>query len=288
MINERSVGASAVGYIGLGAAALSLSADHDDGRSIEVIHAALDAGVRLIDTAYAYTTLDGLNHNESLIAQALQSHPSGASAFVVSKGGHWRTAENFPIDGRPEVLRSHVDLSLKALGQEAIDLYFLHWPDPQVPIEESAGALEELRSLGKIRAVGLSNVSQAQLEQAGRSARIDAVQNHLSIFDRDDAPLARWAHERGIAYLAYSPLSGSGRSGTGRLEVLREFGEARGASPQQVALAWLLQSSPALPLVGASRPASIRDSAQAATVSLTAAELLEITELVDKADAVKG
>ena len=243
--------------IGLGTAQFAFrNGTADD--ALATVHAALDAGVRLIDTALAYTRVGVESYAEQVVARALRSM-STDRPLVATKGGHWRDDGAFPVDGRPETLRAHCEISLRTLGVDRIDLYYLHHVDPAVPLPESVGALEQLRGEGKIAAIGLSNVSIAQLDAALTVAPITAVQNKLSYAEPGDLPTALGCAQRQVAYLAYSPLGGS--AGTPPRAAL-EVAERRGVSVHRVLLAWLRdQSADILPLVGASRPASIRDSA---------------------------
>jgi len=275
----RAIGSRAVWPVGLGGAQWTFSGQSERD-STAVIHAALDAGVTLIDTARAYTTTAHPSSNEALLAGALAGHSLGGTVLVATKGGHFRAGEQeFPIDGRPSVLRSHVEGSLRHLRRNTLSLYFLHWPDPAVPLEESVGALSDLRAEGKIEMLGLSNVSLDQVRLAQTVTPIQAVQNRLSLLDPSDADLARTLSAEGIAYLAYSPLGGPGagpglaESAPGAVAVAERYG----VSVQQIALAWLLHVAPSvIPVVGATRPATIVASAAAATLALSAADTSDI------------
>jgi aryl-alcohol dehydrogenase-like predicted oxidoreductase len=239
--------------------------------SVATVRAALDAGVQLIDTALAYTRPGVESYAEQVVASALRDR-NGDRPMVVTKGGHWRAGDQFRVDGRPETLRAHCEISLRTLGVERIDLYFLHHVDSAVALAESVDALEQLRREGKIAAIGLSNVTIAQLDAALATAPIAAVQNRLSLGERADLPMARACAQRGSAYLAYSPFGGpSGTLPAAAHAVARRHG----VSVQRVALAWLRgQSRNILPLVGASRPSSILDSV--APLDLAEQDLLNI------------
>ena len=243
--------------IGLGAAQFAFKQGTAED-SIATVHAALDAGVRLIDTALAYTRAGFESYAEEVVARALRS-VTGDRPLVATKGGHWREGRTFPVDGRPATIRAHCEISLRTLGVDRIDLYQLHRVDPAVPLVETVGAMEQLRGEGKIAAIGLSNVSLAQLDAALTVAPVATVQNKLSYADPGDLPTALACARRQVAYLAYSPFDGpSGRPHRAAAAVA----ERRGVSAQRVLLAWLREQSPdILPLVGATRPASIRDSA---------------------------
>ena len=284
---QRAIGSRAVWPIGLGGAQWTFSGQPERA-STAVIHAALDAGVTLVDTARAYTTTDHPSSNEALLARALADHPRGDVVLVATKGGHFRAGEHdFPIDGRPSVLRSHVEGSLRHLRRNTLSLYLLHWPDPNVPLEESVGALSDLRDEGKIEMLGLSNVSLDQVRLAQTVTTIQAVQNRLSLLDPTDADLARTLSAEGIAFLAHSPLGGPGcRPGLAEgVPGAATVAERHGVSVQQVALAWLLRVAPnVIPIVGATRPVTIADSAAAATLALTADDARDLDHARDLDD----
>src|SRR5215210_6493793 len=278
----RRLGDAEVFPIGLGGMPLSLDGRPDEDRAIRTIHAALDAGVNLIDTAdaYAYDERD-VGHNERLIAKALRGRRDGV--LVATKGGHTRRGQDWEVDGRPEHIRAACEASLAALETDVIDLYQFHRPDPSVPYAESVGAFKELQDEGKVRWVGLSNCTVEQLEEALGLAEIVAVQNQLSL--GYTSPLAKGevdaCTERGIAFLPWSPLGGIGKAdSTERVDAVREAAAAHGVSPQQVALAWLLAQGPTvIPIPGASRPESITDSARAAELELAPEELDAISQV---------
>ena len=280
MAPRRALGDEQVFPIGLGCMPMSLAGRPPEERSLRTIHAALEAGVNLLDTADAYAR-DGteIGHNERLIAKALRGRRDGV--LVATKGGHLREGESWTLDGRPEHLRCACEASLRALETDRIDLYQYHRPDPDVPFAESVGALKELRDEGKVRYVGLSNVTVAQLEEAERIVEIASVQNQLSLGYRGPLEKGEVAacDERGIAFLPWSPLGGiaSAREAPGRVAAVREIAESHGVSAQQVALAWLLSlSERVIPIPGASRPETIQDSVQAAELRLAAGELERI------------
>ena len=191
---------------------LSISGRPDDATGIAVIRAALEHGVTLIDTADVYCLDDGeLGHNERLIATALRTWAGPREHVIVAtKGGMTRPAGRWGRNGRPEHLRRACDRSLKALGVDRIDLYQLHTPDPEVPFAESIGALAELQRAGKIRWVGLSNVSVADIEEASRLVTVVTVQNRLNPFFREavESGVVAFCERRGIGFLAYSPVGG--------------------------------------------------------------------------------
>ena len=288
MSDLRLVGDRPVFPIGLGGASWSFS-DHplfgdgsppDDDLAVRTIHAALDAGVTLIDTARAYTTADHPGHSEAIIARALAEHPAGANVLVATKGGHYRRGNAGPIDNSPETIRRHCETSRELLGVDTIELYQVHHPDPQLSITETMTTFAELRDEGLIRQVGVSNFSLEQLEEAMGVVPIASVQNRFSPFYQDDRAILDYCAAHSVAYLAYSPLSGGVGAIGGAARLAEAFPKAaaaaqrRNVSIQQLALAWLLTLSPTvIPISGAGRPETIRDSASAATIVLTAGDL---------------
>ena len=277
----RRLGGLQVGAIGLGEMPMSLAGRPDEAQSIRTIHAALDGGVTLIDTADAYCR-DGseMGHGERLVAKALAAWPGDRDrVLVATKGGHTRPGREWGLDGRPEYLRQACEASLRALGVEAIGLYQLHRPDPKVPFAESVGALAELKAAGKVRLVGLSNVSVDQINQARQLVEVASVQNEFSPrFRRSEGELVFCAAQR-IAFLPWSPLGGSHQSRDlgGRHRAFAEVADAHGVSPQQVALAWELAKAPVvIPIPGASRPETITDSLAAAGLRLSDDELARL------------
>jgi aryl-alcohol dehydrogenase-like predicted oxidoreductase len=282
----RDLGGLRVGAIGLGAMPLSIEGRPDEARALATVHAALDAGVTLLDTADSYH-LPGAEpgHNELLVARALASYGGDTSGVLVAtKGGRGRPAHgDWTVNGGPRHLKAAAEASLKRLGVEAIGLYQLHKPDPRVPFEESVGALRELLDEGTIRLAGISNASVAQIRAARGilGDRLVSVQNRYSPAVRDSEPELRLCAELGLAFLPWSPLGGISRSSldgpsgyAGPRGPFHEVAEERGVSAQQVCLAWLLAKSPTgIPIPGATRPATIRDSAGAADLALDAAGL---------------
>ena len=277
----RRLGGLQVSAIGLGEMPMSRAGRPDEAQSVRTIHAALDAGVTLIDTADAYCIDESeVGHGERLVARALTAWPGDRDrVLVATKGGHTREGGEWYLDGRPEHLRQACEASLRALGVEAIGLYQFHRPDPKVPFAESVGAMAELKAAGKVRLVGLSNVSVDQIKQARQLVQVASVQNEFSPrFRRSEGELAFCAAE-GIAFLPWSPLGGIGRGRDlgGRHRVFGEVAEAHGVSAQQVALAWQLAKAPAvIPIPGSSRPETITDSAAAASLRLSDDELARL------------
>jgi aryl-alcohol dehydrogenase-like predicted oxidoreductase len=262
-----------VGGIGLGTAQFAFR-ERSRAESIATVHAALDAGVRLIDTALAYTRGDAESYAEEVVAAALRSW-THESPVVATKGGHFRRGDAFPVDGSPAALRAHCEISLRTLGVDRIDLYQLHHVDPTVPLADSVGALLELREEGKVAEIGLSNVDVGQLDLARGIGPIASVQNRLSLTQASDLPMVHACAERGVAYLAYMPFGGPGGP---IAPAAQRIALARAVSPQQVMLGWLrTQSAVVLPLVGASRAETIVDSAR--LVDLDPGELAALSAL---------
>jgi aryl-alcohol dehydrogenase-like predicted oxidoreductase len=244
------------------------------------IHAALDAGVTLIDTADAYARDESeMGHNEELIARALKSYAGDAdSVLVATKGGHTRSGTDWELDGSPAYLRRACTESLQRLGVDAIGLYQFHRPDPATPWEESMGGLKALHDDGLVRMVGISNADIAQIEQA-REILGDAlvsVQNQFSPGWHSSWDELRHCASVGLAWLPWSPFGGV--SSAGSLDAAApEFtavASELGVSVYQVTLAWhLAQADVVIPIPGASRPESILDSAAATSVQLSPDQL---------------
>jgi aryl-alcohol dehydrogenase-like predicted oxidoreductase len=285
MIPRRSLGLDAppVSAVGYGGMHLSIQDRPTEAQSIRVIHAALDAGVTLIDTADVYCLDDkDIGHNERLVARALKSwQGDGDQVTVATKGGVTRPAGRWETDGRPQHLRAACERSLEALGVERIGLYQLHAPDPKVPLTESVGALAELQQEGKIRWVGLSNVSVPQIREAESVAPVSSVQNRLNPFFREALAegVVAYCAERGIGFLAYSPTGG------GRLNrklpahpVLQPMAARLGVTPHALVLAWVLARSPAVIVIPSARTVEhAQDSTGAAELALSEADLSAIT-----------
>ncbi|MFE2586735.1 aldo/keto reductase [Streptomyces sp. NPDC059378] len=298
---RRRLGGLPVSAIGLGAMPLSIEGRPDERRALATVHAALDAGVTLLDTADSYTLPDAEpGHNELLVARALAAYGGDtAGVLVATKGGRGRTSDgDWTVNGAPRRLKAAAEASLKRLGVDAIGLYQLHKPDPAVPFEESVGALRDLLDEGKIRLAGISNTDADQIRRARGilGDRLVSVQNRYSPAVRDSEPELRLCAELGLAFLPWSPLGGISRSsldgpapregadpgaGRDRFAAFRTVAAERGVTPQQVCLAWLLTRSPTvLPIPGASRPETIRASAAAADLTLTAEETARLDTAV--------
>ena len=283
-IGNDTVGRIEVGAVGLGAMPLSSKEDRPFPADAEaVVHAALDAGVTLIDTADAYAHSEAeFGHNESLVARALASYGGDTSAVLVAtKGGHTRRGAEWELDGTPGYLRRACEASLRRLGVDAIGLYQFHRPDPKVPWAESVGALEELRQEGKVQLVGVSNADPAQIREAAATTSLAAVQNELSPRFRSSEPEVDLCAAEGIAFLPWSPLGGIAQAGAlgSAHGAFAEVAAERGVSPQQVCLAWLLAKSPVvIPIPGARRVESILDSVAAAELVLSDDELARLDQ----------
>jgi len=238
--------------------------DHD--QAIAVLRRAVELGINLIDTANSY----GPEVSENLIAEALYPYP--ADLVIATKGGLVRPGPNvWNPDGRPEHLRQECEGSLRRLKLERIDLYQFHRPDPAVPIEESVGAIAELRAEGKVANVGVSNVTVAELRRAQAVVPIVSVQNRYNIVERNDEDVLDACAADGLAFIPWFPLK------TGELAkaggVVAEVAQAHDVTPSQVALAWLLRHSPVmLPIPGTSSVAHLTENVAAAEVQLSDGE----------------
>ena len=284
-MQQRRLGDVFVGAVGLGEMPMSIEGrPQDRSRAVATVHAALDAGVTLIDTADAYHIgPDEVGHGEVLVAEALASYGGDTSEVVVAtKGGHLRPGDgSWTVNGSPEYLRTACEASLKRLGVEAIGLYQHHRPDPRVPYEDSIGALRDLLDAGKIRMAGISNATVAKIDIARQilGGRLVSVQNQFSPSFRSSEGELRHCAELGIAFLPWSPLGGIGGAAQlgSRFAAFAEVADRHGVSPQRVCLAWLLAKAPVvIPIPGASRPETIRDSAQAADLQLDPAEVARL------------
>lgn len=276
-------GSSEVSVVGLGGMHLSIAGRPDDeATALPVIHAALDAGATILDTADVYCLDDtDIGHNERLMAKALRTWGGRRDQVVIAtKGGMIRPGGRWERNGRPEHLRRACDRSLKTLGTERIDLYQLHAPDPEVPFAESVGALAELQRAGKIRWIGVSNVTPEDIDTAAHHAAVVAVQNRLNPFFREalSSGVVAECTRRGLGFLAYSPVGG------GRLNrklpehpVLQPIARRHGVSPHAVVLAWVLaQGGTVIAIPSARTAAHAADSLTAADVQLSAADLAAI------------
>jgi len=270
-VHLRRLGDVEVGAVGLGAMPLSHRGRPDEADAIGVIHAALDAGVTLIDTADAYATGHAdVGRGGELIAKALRGRSE--DVLVATKGGHTRPPDDsWDLDGRPEHLIAAAEASARRLGVEAIGLWQFHRPDPKVPYAESLGALRTLLDAGTIRSAGISNADPEQIRLAVEIVGdgLVAVQNELSPAFRSSLPEVRLCEELGLAFLPWTPFGGLADH-----PAFAEIAEERGVSAHQVCLAWHLSlGERVIPIPGSSRTATIEDSAAAAELTLTPDEL---------------
>jgi len=223
-----------VSAIGLGAMPLSLAGRPDEATAIKVIHAALDAGMTLIDTADVYCLDDGdLGHNERLIARALRDWPRRAEVLVATKGGMERPDGTWTVNAQPEHLRAACERSLRALGVEAIGLYQLHAPDPTVPFEESVGALAELQRQGKVLHVGLSNVAVPAIDLARTVVQVASVQNRCTRSSAAPSSTARWPTARGTRSPSCPTAPSAGTAATRALPRTATCGRSPGGSARR-------------------------------------------------------
>lgn len=281
-MKQRTIGTVTVSAIGLGGMPMSIEGRPDEQQSIATIHAALEAGVTLIDTADAYHLAGKgeVGHNEELIAKAVRSYGGDVSQVIIAtKGGHLRPQEGpWAQNGDPAYLKEAAKASAHRLGVDAIDLYQYHRPDPRVPYADSIGALAELLDEGLIRMAGISNANVEQIKVAHEvlNGRLASVQNQFSPKFRSSEPELQLCAEMGIAFLPWSPLGGiSSAPDLGSIhDEFALVAQERGVSAQVVALAWeLSKAEVVIPIPGASRPESIEDSASAPELELTPEEL---------------
>jgi aryl-alcohol dehydrogenase-like predicted oxidoreductase len=238
----------------------------DRANSLRVLRRAVELGIDFFDTAESY----GPRTSETLIAEALYPYPKGL--VVATKCGLARPSPGrWDADCRPEKLRRDLEGSLKRLKLERIDLYQLHTVDPKVPLEVSVGTLADMQREGKVRHVGLSNVTVRQLEQARRIATIVSVQNRYSLADRKSEDVLLYCEKHGIAFLPWYPL---GDRSVFTLPRVRKLAAKLGATPAQVAIAWLLAKSPVmLPIPGTSKIAHLEENAGAVRLELSEEDL---------------
>jgi len=238
--------------------------------ALAVLRRAVELDVNFIDTADSY----GPHVSEELIAEAL--YPYRAGLVIATKGGWNRPGpEQWTHDATPSHLRAAVEGSLKRLRLDRIDVYQLHVPDPRVPFEASIETLAQLRSEGKIRLVALSNVTQEHIERARRIVPIVSVQNRYSFADREWDYVVEYCQRNGIVFIPWFPL-GAGRAAG---EALEQIARAHGASPMQIAIAWLLKRSPViLPIPGTSSVEHLEENIAAASIQLTDEEFKKLSQ----------
>jgi pyridoxine 4-dehydrogenase len=259
-------GGPTVGRLGFGAMRITghgvWGPPRDEGEAIALLRRAVDKGVTFIDTADSY----GPGVSETLIAKALHPYPPGL--VIASKGGFTRPGPgSWAVNSRPEQLRRVCAESLKRLRLERIELYQLHAVDHRVPIEDSIGVLVDLQREGKVRHIGVSNVTAAELARARTVAEIASVQNSYNLSDRSSEALIDICADAGIAFIPFYPLA-KGRLAGGSLD---RIAERHGATPRQIALAWLLHRSPVmLPIPGTSSIAHLEENLGATSIILSA------------------
>jgi pyridoxine 4-dehydrogenase len=265
-----AIGGRTVPRMGFGAlhitGPLSWGEPADADASRRILHQVVDFGVRLIDTADSY----GPEISERLIHDAL--FPYASDLLITTKGGKVRpSAQEWVVDGRPEHLRSAIDSSLRRLGVETIDLYQLHEPDPGVPLTDSLGALIEARDQGKLRHIGVSNVSVEQLETALRSTAIASVQNRYNLADRRSEPVLKACERHSIPFLPWQPLAAANLA---EHTTVKSIAAEVSATPRQVLLAWLLAHSPVMLVIpGTGSIEHLRENVDAAGLSLSPAQM---------------
>lgn len=285
-MQTRTLGNQQVGAVGLGLMTFDQTGTQPRQQLLDTVTAALDAGVTLFDTADAYGPGDdgaaAQGQNERLIASLLDELGARDRVLLATKGGHVRTdGGDWATDSTPEHLRAAVDASLERLGVEQIALWQHHRPDPDVPYDDVIGTLKEIAGSGKVGRVGLSNADPDQI-RAAHAVLGDAlvsVQNQFSPRFLSSRPEIDVCEELGLAFLPWSPLGGlnDAKGLADKHHAFAEVAQARGVSAQQVALAWELAQSPCvIPIPGAKRPESVRDSAAAADLELTADELARL------------
>lgn len=297
----------AVSAIGLGCMGMSqLYGPVDDTESVATLHHAIDSGVTFLDTAMSY----GTGHNEQLLARVLATRRN--EVVVATKFGIVRSEQGVRVDGRPENVRGYCEASLSRLGIDHIDLYYAHRVDPQVPIEETVGAMAELVAEGKVGRLGLSEANVEQLERAVATHPIAALQSEWSLWWRDiEDEVLPAARRLGVGIVAFSPLGrgfltgtvdvGDLTAGDARRSDPRFTGEGgarnrallaeldalageRGATAGQLALAWLLaQGADVVPIPGTKRRSRLDENAAAADLRLDAADLARLETLVPRA-----
>ena len=241
----------------------------DLGEARRVLQRVVERGITLIDTADSY----GPEVSERLIAEVLHPYPQGL--LIATKGGLLRPAPaRWDRNGHPDHLRKACEGSLKRLKVERIDLYQLHAPDPEVPLEESLGALAELQAQGKIRHIGVSNVSVDELRRACDAVAVTSVQNRYNVGDRRHDPVLEECERRGIAFLPWHPLAGDDAD----TAALARIAKRHEATPPQIALAWLLARSPVIaPIPGTASLAHLEENIAAAEIVLSLDEMAALS-----------
>lgn len=287
-MTKRQLGATSLAVEPIGFGAMHLSIDMEkrpsDSESIKLIQRAVDeAELDFIDTADAYcVNQEERGHNERLIAEALRDGRR-EKVLVATKGGCIRPEGRWERDGRPEYLRAACEASLKALEVDHIDLYQLHAPDTEVPLSESIGTLADLQKEGKIRHIGVSNLTLDQLKTAREEAEIVSLQNRYSVMSRrDQDPIIDYCEAENITYLPWNPVGGRGAAPDigAKFEVLDRIATAHDTSPHAIALAWLLQRSPVIvPIPGTTKYDHLINNLSGAEVELSREEVEELDSI---------
>jgi aryl-alcohol dehydrogenase-like predicted oxidoreductase len=243
----------------------------DRAEAIRVLRRAVELGINFIDTADSY----GPYISEELIAEALHPYPDGL--VIATKGGLLRTGPNqWPVDSSARHLREALDGSLRRLKVDRIDLYQLHRIDPKVPLEETIGFLQEAKEAGKIRHVGLSEVSVDQAEKVDTMIDFVTIQNRYNLYDREWEDVLKWSETKGIGFIPWYPLSAGS---IGQQQALQAVAQRHGATEYQVALAWLLAHSPNMLLIpGTSSVKHLEENTAAASLKLSTADVQELVE----------
>jgi aryl-alcohol dehydrogenase-like predicted oxidoreductase len=245
----------------------------DHGTAVAVLRRAVELGVNFIDTADAY----GPEVSENLIREAL--YPYAEDLVIATKGGMTRSGPNqWFADGRPEHIREAVEGSLQRLGLKQIELYQFHRPDPRVPFEDSVKTFFELQREGKVKHVGLSNVSAALLKQAMQMGEIVSVQNRYSVLDRESEAVLELCQQQGIAFLPWHPIGG-GLDDFGQ-QVLQAVADKHSATARQIGIAWLLQHSPVMvPIPGTGSLEHLEENMKAAEITLDTEDIQQLDAL---------
>jgi aryl-alcohol dehydrogenase-like predicted oxidoreductase len=313
----RKLGGSSLSVFPIGLGCMSLSGAYgkgDDAESIKVVHHAIDSGVNFLDSSDMY----GWGHNETLLGKALTGGRRDKVVLATKFGQTQQPGGANGVNGRPEYVKQACDASLERLGVDVIDLYYQHRVDPSVPIEDTVGAMGELVKAGKVRAIGLSEASPDTIRRAHKTHPLAAVQSEYSLLYRQHAEeTIATTRPLGIAYVAYSPLgrsmlTGSVKSasdipegdGRGRhprfagdnlsrnlqlVAAIEAMAKAKGCTPGQVALAWLLaQDSDIVPIPGTKRSARVDENVAATNVTLTADEVAKLSSALPPGAAAGG
>jgi aryl-alcohol dehydrogenase-like predicted oxidoreductase len=246
----------------------------DAANARRVLRRAVELGVNLIDTADAY----GPEIAERLICEALWPYPAGL--VIATKGGITRQGPaKTEYVGRAGYLIQCVEMSLRRLKLDCIELYQLHRIDPRTPIEESLGALKRMQEQGKIRHIGLSEVTPAEIEDAGRIVKVVTVQNRYSLADRRNEETLAYCEKNGIGFLPWYPMAGGKmlKADHQSAQALARIAEKHGASAAQLSLAWLLKKSPVmLPIPGTSKVEHLEQNVSAAAIRLSAEDCVDL------------